>query len=263
MYIHQLKNTSSFAFTKSVEHNQNYQLHCHSCFEVYAFSSGDAEYMIEGQHYQMTPGTVLIMRPNIVHGIRVKGTTPYCRYAFHFIQDYISKEYQELLLAPFYESQVLYKNKHLLSLLDWVLEANSLPEPVRRISRKIRFEAFLTELYSLKSHALTEKRPDYLEQILTYINLHITEHLNIDELCSLFYVSKSQLTRSFKSYLKTTVWNYISLKRINIAKQLIYEGNSIETAAYLAGFSNYSTFYRSYVKITGSSPSTIKTATSN
>lgn len=263
MYVFNMEDVSGFAYNTSIEHNQNYKLHCHSCFEVYGFASGEAEYMVEGQHYQLTPGTVLIMKPNVVHGIKVNASAPYCRYAFHFMQDYISKEYQELLLAPFYETQILYENEHLLSLLDWVLKSNALPAPVQRISRQTRFEAFLTELYSLKSHALKEKRPDYLEQILTYINLHITEHLNVDELCSLFYVSKSQLTRSFQSYLKTTVWNYISLKRINIAKQLIYEGNSIETAAYLAGFSNYSTFYRSYVKITGSSPSTLKTATPN
>lgn len=263
MKVYKLKESSNFSFHSSIAYNQTYQLHCHSCFEVYAFADGEAEYMVEGQHYKLTPGTVLVMKPNVIHGIKVTGTTPYCRYTFHFTQNYITKEYQKLLLAPFYESQILYENKHLLSLLDWVLKADSLPAPIRNISRQTRFEAFLTELYSLKSHALPEDYPDYLKQILAYINQHMTEHMSVDELCSRFCISKSQLNRSFQSYLKTTVWNYISLKRVNIAKQLVLEGHPIETAAYLSGFSNYSTFYRSYVKIMGSSPSMLKTAAPN
>ena len=58
--------------------------------------------------------------------------------------------------------------------------------------------------------------------------------------------------------MNTTVGNYISLKRVHLARQLMLEGLSAEEAAIETGYKDYSTFYRTYKKIMGYSPTQTK-----
>lgn len=231
-----------------------YQLHCHSFYEIYYFISGNVGYMVEGKHYDLKPGTILLFRPNLVHGVKVDPAVLYTRYAFHFVPEFIPKEYRDILLEPFDEENVIYEERELAEWFDSVLASAELPKQVREIAVVSRFQSLLAELYAQKSHGTTDEKPMLSDSIVTYINEHITESISLDVISKKFFISKSQLNRIFKNSMDTTVWNYISLKRANIARQLIYRGESAENAAAAAGFGDYSTFYRTYKKVTGHSP---------
>jgi AraC-like DNA-binding protein len=243
-----------FSIRSTFEDVPEYQLHCHGFYEIYYFISGCVEYMVEGKHYELKPGTILLFRPNLVHGVKVDKTSLYTRYAFHFLPEYVPKEHRDVLLAPFLEENVLYENPGIEQWFDRVLDTAELPKEVREIAVISRFESLLTELYGLKSHSVDGEKTLLSDGVVAYINEHITEDISLDDIAKKFYISKSQLGRIFKRSMDTTVWNYISLKRANIARQLIYRGESAESAATAAGFGDYSTFYRTYKKVTGHSP---------
>ena len=69
-----------------------------------------------------------------------------------------------------------------------------------------------------------------------------------------FYISKYYLCRAFHKATGLTVHDYIRLKRLNLARELKAEGKSISEAAMMAGFTDYSSFYRAYLKEYGVSP---------
>ena len=49
-----------------------FTMHVHERYEIYYFLSGDAEYLVEGSQYPLTPGSLLIMRPAESHKAKIK-----------------------------------------------------------------------------------------------------------------------------------------------------------------------------------------------
>lgn len=244
-----------FSKKQTTENMEEFYLHCHGFYEIYYFVSGHVDYMVEGAHYSPRPGTLIFFRPGMIHGVKVHGDREYIRYAFHFMPDILPPEHREVLFSPFYEENVYYEREGLGPCFDYVLGAASLPKKVREIAVGSRFEALLTELYAIRARSGESAAPtDLAGSITAYINEHITEEISLDDLARLFFISKSQLNRIFRKSMDTTVGNYISLKRINLARQLLHSGETAEAAAAAAGFRDYSTFYRTYKRILGHSP---------
>ncbi len=69
------------------------------------------------------------------------------------------------------------------------------------------------------------------------------------------FLSKNQLNRIIKKATNSTVWSYITAKRLIYANELLYQGTPpLKTYEY-CGFSVYPTFYKSYKKYFGHAPS--------
>ena len=92
---------------------------------------------------------------------------------------------------------------------------------------------------------------DYIGQ-----NLNMISDLSFIE--KVFHYSNSHVNRIFRDTLGVSVWQYITAKRLDLAYNLIAEGHSIKAAASRCGFSDYSVFYKSFVKHFKISPSSVK-----
>ena len=90
--------------------------------------------------------------------------------------------------------------------------------------------------------------------ILRYINDHLTEELNIDKLSEVFFISKYYMMRQFKQETGYTLGNYISRKRLLLAKELILSGVPGTQACFDCGYRDYSTFSRAYRQLFSESP---------
>ena len=115
----------------------------------------------------------------------------------------------------------------------------------------------LEELYE-KFELVQSEEENFLNEdsshILRYINRHLTEDLSLEKLCERFFISKSQLNRNFKKSNGSTVWEYITAKRLLLAKEMLKE-SARPTEVYLkCGFNDYVTFYKAYKKYFGVSP---------
>ena len=100
----------------------------------------------------------------------------------------------------------------------------------------------------------TEKNGTKVSTILQYINENLPEDLSIDRLSEIFYISKYHMMRTFKQETGCTIGNYISQKRLLLARELILSGLSPAQACYECGYRDYSTFSRAYRKLFGYSP---------
>ena len=88
----------------------------------------------------------------------------------------------------------------------------------------------------------------------SYINENLSSDLSLDILSGKLFTSKTYLCRVFKENTGITVGNYITKKRFLKAAALIKDGHTLSDAAQLAGFSDYSSFYKTCITETGSSP---------
>ena len=94
-----------------------------------------------------------------------------------------------------------------------------------------------------------------IQDVLTHINNHYTEQLNVNDLAKLFNVSPSYLSHEFTRFTNRSVYNYILYRRVMLARQQMLGDESLNSIAFQCGFSDYSNFLRAFIKITGVSPS--------
>ena len=95
-----------------------------------------------------------------------------------------------------------------------------------------------------------------IKKVISHINANLKNEITLDELAEEFYVSKYHLCRTFKNSTGLTIHDYIKQKRLTIVKELVKEGNTLTDAAISAGFNDYSSFYRAYVKRYNENPRT-------
>ncbi len=97
-----------------------------------------------------------------------------------------------------------------------------------------------------------------IQRIIVYINEHLREHICLDEIAKEFAVSKNHLNSRFNNIVGTTIMKYVAIKRLEFARKKILDGVRIGEAAYMAGFDDYTTFFRAYKSYFGSSPSEMR-----
>ena len=121
-----------------------------------------------------------------------------------------------------------------------------------------QFMVYVNRIF-LQTSAVPDRRSyssdSQVEQLLKYINRNLTEDLSIDRLSEKFFFSKYHMMRKFKNETGYTIHNYITSKRLLLARSLINEGTPVMKAAQMSGFNDYTTFVRSYKKQFGNAPS--------
>lgn len=100
----------------------------------------------------------------------------------------------------------------------------------------------------------SDEHDSHVEQVISYINNHYSDELNLATLADTFFISPNYLCRIFRKATGLTVHDYIRRKRLSKARELRRNGKSISEAAMLSGFSDYSSFYRTYKKVMRCSP---------
>lgn len=100
------------------------------------------------------------------------------------------------------------------------------------------------------------RKDDFLIQIDKFILDNIKNELTINDLCAEFHISKNTLYSLFKEYYKMTINNYITLKRLELAKQYLVNSDlTITEIAEKIGKKNYNDFIQMFKKHELISPS--------
>lgn len=245
----------------------SYDIHYHSVYEIYYFLAGDADYLVEGKEYHLTPHSLLLLSPHAFHGVRVNSEADYIRCSIHFDAASLTPERRQLLLSSFpgneknSPKEVFYEHTEEFELLTFfrqMIESQKQPAPICTEYYSIYLEALLAQISlmcrSLSPTTAISNVPSAITDIIHYLNEHLNEPITLDFLSKRFFISKYYMNRTFKKATGTTVMDYLINKRVIMAKQLILNGHTTTDAAHLSGFSDYSAFYRSYKKIMGCRP---------
>lgn len=91
--------------------------------------------------------------------------------------------------------------------------------------------------------------------IMSYIRNHFTSSFTLDGLCQAVGCSESFACKVFQHSMGIPIIRYVNMKRVLLAESLIIRGNKPMDIFEQCGFNDYSTFYRSYKKVFGRTPS--------
>ena len=251
--------------------SENFLIHSHPFYEIWYILSGDVHTMYGGTEYAMKPHTLQIYVPNVFHGIHVLSEEPYNRFTFHFTPEALPPEHRDLFLSLLPSEKNIagapiphiIPNADRLGMPELVADfdqLDALPLPLRDTMASVLLETILARLVlrigkvNSTLPALVYSAGGELTPILAYIHENLTERFSLDELCGRFHLSKSKLNALFHQQLDTTAMGYITRRRLSYAQQLLLNGFPASQAAAVAGFGDYTSFYRAYLKQMGHSP---------
>lgn len=221
--------------------------HYHEHYEILFFIKGDVNYFIEGADYWLTNGGLLMIPPSVLHGIKDYGNQNYERYVLHLYHSNFDKKTLELLKAAF-SGERYYTVTDGYGIEQAISDIFEAAKTGIEGAETIALSALFIKIITMKMRAASSKPvinvSKTVAEVIEYIGEHFQENISLDFISSEFFISKHHLNKMFKKGTGVTVHEYIILKRLNYAKSLIQKGVPKTQAAELAGFSDYSNFYK-------------------
>ncbi len=235
-------------------------MHIHNdSHEIYCFRSGDAWYSVEGNRYPLEPGDLMLMRKGEVHHLIVRSDAYYERSVVNFDLP-PEMDPDGLLLAPFNQRPLGKYNHYRAALFPdahWMLyleKIGAAEEPQRKWCYLLPLLSDLYDCFEQLKHTNPQAEKDRAAGVIQYINRHLGDALSLELLAGQFYLSKAHLNRIFRQSTGTTVWEYIVVKRLFMAREMLIAGQPPTRVYSLCGFQDYTAFYRAYRQHFGISP---------
>lgn len=99
------------------------------------------------------------------------------------------------------------------------------------------------------------REQERLSRIYQHIQQHFNQAIEVEELASLAHLSVPAFCRYFKKMTGMTLTDFVQEYRISHACRLVLEDVPITEVSYASGFNNLSHFNKTFLKLTGLSPS--------
>lgn len=249
------------------------EVHHHDFYEVYYLLSGQVEYWVDGRIIRMLPGDLLLINPLELHRPILDQASP----VYERIVLWINKEFLEGLN---------FGNAGLNTCFDTARPGHThliRTSTTERTALTARMGELVREFYSrdfgseLSAHGLflqfmvqlnrmatrtqsqqeeTQSLSPLIQKVLTYIADHIQENLSLEDIADQMFVSKYHLSHAFSREVGVSVYRYVMLRRLMMARQLLQAGESAGQVCRSCGFSEYTSFYRAFKSEYGVSPRT-------
>ena len=100
--------------------------------------------------------------------------------------------------------------------------------------------------------------PHFIHEIKEHVDSNYINITSVEELAKKFFYSREYLSRSFRKYYNTPLYDYILERKIRHCANLLDNGESIENASKNAGFTNTSSFIKIFKKHYNQTPSEYK-----
>lgn len=245
-------------------------LHSHSEYEIFLLNSENAVFHVEGMHYKLNCGDIMIFNSKEFHRIEYDTSKPYERSVIMFGKEpllpYTQDEF-DVFKAFENRSPGIYNHipadiaetENIYYYFDEIYKTFSEDKLGSALMIKSLLVQMLVKIGRAVNIAVREndisKSDKKIGEILRFINENISSELSLDMLSEHFFISKYYLSHLFKQCTGYSVNRYITYKRILLANELINNGFSASSACEFVGYNDYSNFYRTYKKIMNCSPS--------
>jgi AraC-like DNA-binding protein len=231
----------------------------HNYHEIVLFFGGKARFISKSIQKELSLHSLILVPRASFHQFAVRGSD-YTRLILGF---YETEETGALARQVMQNVRVIDEPAPaLLSALHRLAEAVASDFSGEEKELFIRASLIHILLYLKKeSPAIAESKNGLSPTVagaLSYIDGHYTRPITVEQVAQALHVSVSQLFHKFKEELQISVYQYVSKKRIANARLLIEAGETAANAAATSGFSDYSVFFRTYVKTYGEAPSRLR-----
>ena len=242
---------------KPDKNNVRFQPHIHEdTYELFYFISGDAEFMVGNNIYDLRSGTLLLIRPGVRHNLIVRSDKPYERITIRFNDHEIPREIRNKLAGT--ENLYFVRNTQLSN------EIMRLDVHYSNMDEKWILYTFRNSLNVILSYVVnyspSEEKMDLSDEIkgiTNYIDDNLVRIDSLSMLCNELHISRSALCKKFSEGYGIPIMTYVRVRKCLYASVLIENGGKPTEVYKQCGFNDYPSFYRAYRKYLHHTPSKI------
>lgn len=254
--------------------------HKHTQLEICLVKSGVGKYKTPNKEYSMMPGDVFFFRSNEVHYITEVSPEEEMdllniQFEPHLLWASNNSRRSNALMNIISKSQIISNrldrdNPHIGDIIKLILniENEFLNKSIEylfmiEINLSTIFVNLIRYFYSNNlddnSFQIDISTFDAIEASMVYMQEHLTEPINLDELAAVANMSKAYYSTLFKKINGITPWDHIVSKRIDLAISCLQnESQTMLELALKCGFNSTANFNRAFKKYTGKTPSEYK-----
>lgn len=242
--------------------------HVHDYYQLYFVTEGVLLHHLSGECRELNPGDGFLLPPNVPHYIEKQSET--CGFfALSFQKKFLSGHLpmvddflfslSQLKKPP---SQMTLPEGDVAMLSQLLFKMTAECANIQAGSWEILHQGLLLvltlfarcfyETVSAEDPVLSSRQK--VLRVIDFVNVHFTREITLEQVVAENGISKATFCKLFESLTGTTFSKYLHTRRIEKAKQLIFQGQKIAQVSELCGYQDFSTFYRNFKKITGISP---------
>lgn len=252
----QMNSTTFEAFYYKEPRGTDVEVHHHDFYEVYNLLAGEVSYWVDGKTYHLRQGDILLINPMELHRPIVQKNSKYERFVLWINKNYLDALSQTSSLTNCFKGHTNhFRGASITPLFSSLVTEQQSNKYAADICAQGIFLQLMVELNRLSPVGVqsTELSPMMID-VINYIGNNYNEELSLDLLASYFHVSKYHLSHEFKRYTGTSIYHYITLKRLAAARQMLIEGVPPGEVYTACGFRDYTVFYKAFKTEYGTSP---------
>lgn len=243
------------------KHSPNYEPHIHRELEFNFVLSGQAEYIVKGIKFKLSPNTLIWLFPNQKH-VLINASENFQMYIGVFkpnlLKHLVNKGAEKTLITLDYLENI----PKIVNAEDASSLIQSFEEIINIKNDAAYYNSYLATLclkvwYIFKNtetNSISKKIPLVVEKCL-HLFQNPQNNYTLEAISEKLGYSPSQLSRLFKKHTGTSIVDFRNQKRLEfVAIQMNAEKTAITKAAYAAGFGSYAQFHRIFKKYFGYSP---------
>lgn len=265
--------TDGYVFNHNISEGLDFNSHLHKCFEFIKVLRGRLLYNVEGTDYMLTDGDLIMTNPAELHSFSFPDPCTYDRIFLHIypgvLRDHpeLSKKLLSRPSGHFNRIPAELAEKYGIDDIFKGMERYC-AEPVPETD--FMMLTYIMQLITVIGRILREEtEPEHpvtsnskADSILAYIDENYSLNISLDDIAHSVYMSPSYTSRMFKKETGMTIKEYLNMRRITRAKNEIMQGGKATAIFSDCGFSDYTTFYRAFVKYVGMSPDAFRASNS-
>lgn len=242
----------SVCYSETNVHEHFFQIdrHFHNQYEIYLNLSGDISFMVEGNVYPVTRGDIIITKAYEYHNCIYRSDKPHKHFWILF-------SFEDETILPFPFSNREKGEQNLISLSpEMKNEAIEICEKfvntdLSKIEEYMLFFRFIYLISSgntAKPHHSYGAIPKELSLCMNIISQNATNGITLKQLSAETFLSISTIERLFKKHLLMTPMEFITDRKLSLAKDLLETNKSIAEISFECGFSDSSHFILAFKK---------------
>lgn len=251
--------------------------HFHDFIELVYIVSGRMTHFVDQTEYKMQAGDMLFINYESTHAF--SSDEPFTFFNISFSPEVVSQSVitpdnaLALLSLTTFEEMRHEKNGGLISfhgkecteienILSAMMEEHEKQLPACSRVLESYISILITKMLRKTQLGIhVQETNDIWQELSEYIDKHLGEELTLSALANKCFYNPSYFSRIFKQKFHVSLTEYVNQKRVEHAIRLLRETNlPVEEISLQCGFSDRSTFYAVFSKVTGQKPSYYRTA---
>lgn len=226
--------------------------HRHDTYTIALTMAGVQAFNYRGAMRHSLPGQVLILHPEEIHDGHCSDEA-----GFSYRAAYVPPTHVQTVLGgaelPFVSNGVSTNPALIAAAVNMVIDCAGVEDPGAYDDALYDLAQAMNEVAGKAAKVRTANRTAVM-RAREFLDTAVVDGTRLEELEQVADCDRWQLSRDFRALLGTSPYRYLQHRRVDLAKQLLRDGETLAEAAHGAGFADQSHFGRTFRKAVGLTP---------